>query len=266
MRWAGVSGQTGSAAPCRPPRSQVSHSRDLEREADEYGMGSWQRPGMIRAKPRRCSTHSSLNRVTEAPSRTFFYGKHPQLRERIDTVDRVATRLTVNRSAQPVLNQAEFDRRMAKDNRPARGRLSSSGASVPPESRVASAGARPAPEARAGPVAASGRRAEGPGRSSTPAARPTRSRSRPSVRECTRTPAGPGAEEAVGTRARRSSSRRPRPQCRPTRASSRRSCEVLDAWWSLCPPPLGTTHAGAPPDSLTAPSMTAFVRGTRWPR
>ena len=86
------------------------YSRDLEREADEEGIrlmaAAGYDPREMAAMFRTMRDEAGERGVLE----TFFWGSHPRLSERIETVDRLASRYSVN--VRPAIAPgSEFDRR-----------------------------------------------------------------------------------------------------------------------------------------------------------
>jgi predicted Zn-dependent protease len=89
------------------------YSRDLEREADDEGMRLMARAGY---DPREMGA-AFRAMLAESGNRgaieTFFWGSHPRLTERIDTVDRRAREYGVSVRA-PIALGADFDRRLQR--------------------------------------------------------------------------------------------------------------------------------------------------------
>jgi predicted Zn-dependent protease len=125
------------------------YSRDLEREADEEGMRLMASAGY---DPREMAAMFRTMRA-ESDDRgaieTFFWGSHPRLSERIETVDRLAPTYAV-KDRTPIAPGMDFDRRAQRirvSNAQydafmgrmtlARAQVSKAEASVPPAVRLA---------------------------------------------------------------------------------------------------------------------------------
>jgi predicted Zn-dependent protease len=87
---------------------------DLEREADEGGVKLMADSGY---QPRELSAIFDKMRAA-SPDRgaaeTFFWGSHPRLSERIETVDHLAARFPGKTTQAAFLSQQDFDRRLIR--------------------------------------------------------------------------------------------------------------------------------------------------------
>jgi Zn-dependent protease with chaperone function len=88
------------------------YSRDLERQADEHGMELMAAAGYDPREFKRFLGALMAESGDRGQIETFFYGSHPRLSERIETVDRIAPTLRV--APLPTSGQSEFDRRLVR--------------------------------------------------------------------------------------------------------------------------------------------------------